>query len=53
MLADGVGHDAERSEVSRLLIVNRAGQAYSGKEVLLIAGELSVLSSAKRMYIYL
>jgi hypothetical protein len=27
--------------VSRLLIVNKAGKAYSGKDVLLIAGELS------------
>jgi hypothetical protein len=27
--------------VSRLLIVNRAGKAYSGKEVLLIAGRPS------------
>ena len=27
--------------MSRLLIVNRAGQAYSGKEVLLIAGRPS------------
>jgi hypothetical protein len=27
--------------MSRLLIVNRAGKAYSSKEVVLIAGELS------------
>jgi hypothetical protein len=37
MLADAKGVDTERSEVSRLLIVNEACEAYSGKEVLLIA----------------
>jgi hypothetical protein len=39
--------------VSRLLIMNSAGKAYSGKEVLLIAGGLTVLTSAKGMYIYM
>lgn len=38
--------NTEDRKVSRLLIVNKACQVYSGK-LLLIAGKLGVLSSAK------
>jgi hypothetical protein len=39
--------------MSRLLIVNRAGKAYSGKEVVLIAGELMSMRVLMNVYIYL